>query len=396
MQRDGVIRRRLLIIAVVVTALLGGLQLGWPAESMADQDALVASGVTATLPPAATQPSLPSLNGIVGQARRIAAERGTVWSKAAAVRNLVRATLPDSDDCGTMANAFWSVGTMVGLPLRVVYLSANGQNLWDTHTVVEVWLAGPRRWAISDPTFNGYWTLGRGGVPIGVEEIQHALDDGSASDLYWHGAGTAHSTLPSHYYVDPTYLFKYAELRAVAAGFGSGFLVSNEGNAFFAGDTFVPTANVDFGPLPPGATIPVNVYQKTAFGSPNGVLNFSGTPSYADQLVSMGTLSVPARGQVGIPTIGNLSRAIVLAVGRESGDWFVDTGIHYLMDPYQDERVSPIIFLGTPTELGTDAASEQSVTLRIWTVRLFPHTRELTARWGGGVITHARRGSPPR
>jgi surface antigen len=338
----------------------------------------------ATLPSPPTIPEPASLESILPQARQIMAQSGTVWSKAAAVRNLVRASLSDQNDCGIMATAFWSVGSIVGLPVRLVNSSANGQNAFDTHSTVEVWLAGLGRWAISDPTFNGYWTAGPEGPPVSAEFIQSALSTDTNSMLYWHGAGTPNSILPSQYYVDPTYLYSYTEFLAFVPSLGSGFMVDSEADAYSVPYALVPTTSTDFESLPPTAQTPITVDQRAEAPSSAGVSNFTLPPRYANALVYEGQVTIGSDGRAVLP-VTDSGPAMVVSVDTNAGNWQIEVGggTVYDLDPYPGARVSPMIFLGSPVYLITSGVVPGPVTVSIWNVKDFPPSREVTSQWEG-------------
>jgi hypothetical protein len=324
-----------------------------------------------------------SLTSILPQARQLMTQAGTVWSKAAAVRNLVRASL-SGVDCGVMATAFWSVGSVVGLPLRLVDSSANGQNRFDTHSTVEVWLAGLGRWAISDPTFNGYWTAGPEGPPVSAEFMQSAVRAGTNNALYWHGANTPGSILPSQYYIDPTYLYFYTEFLGFVPDLGSTFIVESEADAFSAPDVLVPTTTTHFESLPPNAETAVTVYQRTEGPSSAGAREFTLPPRYAGALVYERQVTVGSDGRAALPPTEQ-ALATVVSVDTNSGHWQIEIGggTTYNLDAYPEARVSPAIFFVPPAYLVADGAVSGLVRVRTWTVKGFPSSRELTSQWDG-------------
>jgi surface antigen len=338
----------------------------------------------ATLPPTPTGPIPESLESILPQAQQIMAQSGTIWSKAAAVRDLVRASLSDENDCGVMATAFWSVGSIVGLPLRLVDTSANGQNKFDTHSTVEVWLAGLGRWAISDPTFNGYWTAGPESPPVSAEFMQSAVRTGMNNTLYWHGAGTPNSILPSQYYVNPTYLYRYIDFLAFVPGVGSAFMVNSAAEAFSTPYVFVPKTSIDFESLPPGTPTGVTVYQRAEAPSSAGASDFTLPPRYANALVYEGQVTVGSDGRVALP-VTDPGPATVVSVDTDAGNWQIEVGggTVYDLDAYPEARVSPIIHLGAPVYLVMTGAVPGPVTVRIWIVNDFPSSREVTSQWDG-------------
>jgi hypothetical protein len=338
----------------------------------------------ATLPPTPATPEPASLESILPQARQIMAQPGTVWSKAAAVRNLVRASLSDQNDCGVMAMAFWSVGSIVGLPLRLVDSSANGQNAFDTHATVEVWLAGLGRWAISDPTFNGYWSVGPNGTPVSAVLLQSAVRAGTNTTLYWHGANTPNSLLPSQYYVDPTFLYPYIDFLAFVPDVGTAFMVASEADAFSFPYALIPTASADFESMPPDTPTAVSLDERTQAPSPAGVSESTLPPRYAETLVYQGQITFGPDRRATIP-VANPGTAAVVSVETGAGNWQLEVGggTTYDLDPYPEARLSPIVFLGAAATLIADEAPPEPVTVRVWTVKLFPASRETTSQWEG-------------
>jgi surface antigen len=343
------------------------------------------SPLQATLPPTPKAPIPESLTSILPQAQQIMAQSETVWSKAAAVRNLVRASLSDQNDCGVMATAFWSVGSIVGLPLRLVDSSANGQNPFDTHATVEVWLAGLGRWAVSDPTFNGYWTAGPEGPPVSAEFMQKAMRAGTNSALYWHGAGTSNSILPSQYYVDPTYLYSYIDFLSFVSGLGSTFMVDSEADAFSVPDALVPTTTTAFESLPPNAQTPVTVDQRTEAPSSAGASDITLPPNYAGTLAYEGRVTAGSDGRAPLP-LAEQALAVVVSVDTNSGHWQIEVGggTTYNLDAHPQARVSPMIFFIPPVYLVAGGAVSGPVTVRVWTVKGFPSSREVASQWDGG------------
>jgi hypothetical protein len=318
------------------------------------------------------------------QARQIMSQSGTVWEKAAAVRDLVRASLSDQNDCGVMAMAFWSVGSIVGLPLRLVDSSANGQNAFDTHATVEVWLASLGRWAISDPTFNGFWSVGPNGPPVSAVVLQSAVRAGTNTMLYWHGADTPNSLLPSRYYVDPTFLYPYIDFLASIPDVGTALMVDSEADAFSSPYALIPTESVDFESMPPDALTAVTLDERTLAPSLAGVSEFTLPPRYAETLVYQGQITLGADGRAIVP-VAEPGTAAVVSVETGAGNWQLEVGgaTTYELDPYPQARLSPIVFLGSTATLIADEAPPEPVTVRVWTVKLFPASRETTSQWEG-------------
>ncbi len=74
-----------------------------------------------------------------------------------------------------------------------------------------------------------------------------------------------------------------------------------------------------------------------------------------------------------------------MSVETGTGNWQLEVGggTTYDLDPYPEARLSPIVFLGSAATLIADEAPPEPVTVRVWTVKLFPASRETTSRWEG-------------
>jgi hypothetical protein len=79
-----------------------------------------------------------------------------------------------------------------------------------------VWNAATRRWVISDPTFDGYWTRGRTGPPLSAADLSALGRRHVLGQVWFHGSSG--SARPSRYYVDPTYLCGMTAVEAFAGG----------------------------------------------------------------------------------------------------------------------------------------------------------------------------------
>ena len=77
--------------------------------------------------------------------------------------------------CFGMAHLYAAAARGNGLQARIIGLSRNLGDRYDSHTTVEVRQDG--RWVIFDPTFNV--SFARDGVLLGAEEIQRALLEGT-------------------------------------------------------------------------------------------------------------------------------------------------------------------------------------------------------------------------
>lgn len=121
------------------------------------------------------------------RARARASLRGRTgaWSRAAALRNLVRASYPHGVTCDLLATAMWLLARESGLPVRIAVGSSNLRTwAYDSHTTVEVRVGG--RWIISDPTFGGYFTEGRRGRKLGAADLSALVNGGRNGRVFWH------------------------------------------------------------------------------------------------------------------------------------------------------------------------------------------------------------------
>ena len=81
--------------------------------------------------------------------------------------------------CYGMAHLYAAAARGNGLQARIIGLSRNLGDRYDSHTTVEIRQDG--RWAIFDPTFNV--SFARDGVLLGAEEIQQALLEGTLQTI---------------------------------------------------------------------------------------------------------------------------------------------------------------------------------------------------------------------
>jgi hypothetical protein len=207
---------------------------------------------------------------------------------------------------------------------------------------------------------------------------------GTNNMLYWHGAGTPNSILPSQYYVDPTYLYAYTEYMASAPNVGVTFMVDSEADAFTP-YALVPTTSIDFESLPPNAVTPVTADKRAEAHNTAGISNFTLPPSYAGELIYQGQLTVGSDGRVALP-VTNPSPAMVVSVDTNVGKWQLEVGemgALYDLDAYPETRVSPMTFLAPPVYLVTSGPVSGPLTVQIWNVRDFPPSREVTSQWEG-------------
>lgn len=295
------------------------------------------------------------------------------------MRELVRGAMPASTSCGTMAQAFWSVGTRVGLPLRVVQASANGLNSYDSHVTVEVWLARRHRWVVSDPTFDGWWSGGRNGPPVGTDALQRAAAGGDER-LWWHGSGAARAVKPSVYYVDPVYLYRLRLIRSAAPSFGTGSLVGSQAGSFGHGTLFVARGDRVLQTTPPGAGISVRVLPRLAGPSRVGALATRLPPAYAGEKLFEQRVRLRPDGTARLVLTGR-SGTFVLGVSAHGGKWSLRAaGVSYPLVATRGGHVSPIAPLPRIVTLVARGAPEGTALVRVWAAKRFPRERELVGK----------------
>ncbi|MDX6513204.1 MAG: hypothetical protein QOE36_2708, partial [Gaiellaceae bacterium] len=300
---------------------------------------------------------------------------GTTWDRAARVRELVRRAYGPSVFCSTLAIGFWSLGTHVGLPLRIVRGSANGLNQDDTHETVELWLSDEHRWAVSDPTFDGYWSLGRTGRPIAIATLQKAIrTPATKRRLFWHSAHTRHSLRPSGYYVDPTLLFRYVEYGLTRGGSPEATaLAARADEAWTAWHVYVPRTPVVFETLPPSARVAVRDILRDGVGSAAG-RRAPLAPAYARKLLTTRRIGAGTTTLQIPPT----PLPVVVTVASTTGTWTLTpkNGDPIPLAATIRGRVSPIAFEQSGSALrrnGPGLAAE----VKVWAAPAFPRSQEL-------------------
>ncbi|GAC1484675.1 MAG: hypothetical protein NVS1B9_01530 [Solirubrobacteraceae bacterium] len=273
-----------------------------------------------------------------------------------------------------LSEAFFSLGTSLGLPLRIVASSANRRNSYDTHVSVEVWLASENRWVLSDPTFEGYWTEGAHGPLLSALQIQTKVAaHHNTKTIFWHGdRGSAAPPLSSNY-IDPTYLFRYLAYAAEASGFGGGYVVPRASEAFTDGIVVGVLPDVRIDSIEPGGRFPGTLMHYAS--SPQATPTRFVVPAYADRMVFQKKVQA-GRAVVDLPR--GLSAGFV-EVDSGSGTWTVviNPAVHYALDELLNARVSPVFELPKRLELRSTGTRRRAVVLRVWTARRFPSSREI-------------------
>lgn len=334
----------------------------------------IAAFVRTTPSQAMVEPLAPHLQTLVPLARELMSHPGTTWSHATAVRNLIRSAFGPGTVCNIMADAFLEVGTAVGLPLREVAASANLLNLYDTHVTIEVYLSGERRWAISDPTFNGYWTNGLSGRPLGVFALQKVAAGQSPDTIYWHGAGTENSLLPSNYYVDPIYLYRYINIEGWTHDGAVAIVPSNTSHFAFNRRDYVDAHIGSLETTPPHSAVPLFSGQVHA-----GSFSISGplTRGYLGSVLTSGSVTLlGGRGSVAVGP----EEAVVLTVHTPKQGWSIDTnGMVYQLAFDNGLQISPIVLAPQSGSIGLYTSTkqrQQSVYVTVFEARQFAIARE--------------------
>jgi hypothetical protein len=111
-----------------------------------------------------------------------------------------RANFGTGASCDVYARDLYGRLRAAGIRARLINVFASPRNAYDAHTFVES--KTPQGWQISDPTFNGYWTID--GRRSSAADIQDALVRDGARHVIWHGRREPIKS----YYVDPLVLFK--------------------------------------------------------------------------------------------------------------------------------------------------------------------------------------------
>lgn len=333
------------------------------------------ASATVKVPAPSSFPLPAVLRPRLAAARAIMRSPGTVWERAARVRELVRMSYPPGQFCSTLATGFWSLGTEVGLPLRIVRGSANGLNQADTHETVEVWLAGERRWAISDPTFDGYWSLGRQGRPLAADVVSAAARSRSlARRLFWHSAHTRRSLRPSRYYVDPVALYRYVEYGLTAGESPDASALALDADAAWtSGTVYVPTHRVAISTVPPDERVSVRTIRRTGIGSAAG-RSAPLRPPFARRRV-FGVRMPAGATRVQIPPT---PLAVAVTSTGTTGRWKL-TPLNRVAIPFDDVdagRVAPVSFEQYGAAVTRDAPGP-AATIAVWAAPTFPPAREL-------------------
>jgi hypothetical protein len=331
------------------------------------------SPITVTFPVAsALRPPPPSpvpaeLSYLVPRAQAAVATGSTTWARAEAVRHLVREAV-SAGDCTILSNAYWSVGRIVGLPLRIVASSANGENQYDTHTTVEVWLPELSRWVISDPTFDGYWSEGTTGEPLGAFDIRDAVRAGTDGDIYWHSTFGANAIGPAAYYVNPLQLYANVWIQVNVAGVAV-WTTDEDGPALGTSD-FQVLDGVDLRYLPTDASV------RVARAAMPHEYDFGRPPRYAKSELIRLTTGLSHDGSITLE-LGSAGAVVVTVAGDET--WKLTAGrTTYDLTPNFGIEISPIIYSDGRIVLLPDQRRGGVFDVVVYRADEFPITNQLT------------------
>jgi hypothetical protein len=99
--------------------------------------------------------------------------------------------------CDGMSLLYFSVLRLNGIRARMIYLTRNIYDIYDTHTTVEVFWNG--KWAIYDPTFN--ISFERDGILLSAQEIHEALlnDDFNTIKPVFYGEANYPARIQNYY-----------------------------------------------------------------------------------------------------------------------------------------------------------------------------------------------------
>ena len=317
----------------------------------------------------------PEVRDLLPRARTAIAGISSDWDRAARVRDIVRAELDRGRRPTEVADALWQVGSQLGLSLRVVHSSANALNEHDTHAAVEVWIEDEERWAISDPTFGGYWSLADR-KPIGALTLSEHVRGGRKEELIWNGSGGQNSLLPSQHPVDPLELYRYVSV-AVTVGDARHFVLAQPttgGDPTVLG-TYVAARPEQLATARPGSRVDV-----LRQGSTSEVLTEvskaepAHRPPYAAGLIASRSVESPPAGRI-VLSIPYSGPAVVTLRGRVHGATLHIGTTEYVFAGGDRLKLSPVIMLPSTSTL-TVRGARGRVGIDVWEPARFPASRE--------------------
>lgn len=146
------------------------------------------------------------------------------------------------------------LGRALRLPLRIVVGSSNLYTwAYDSHTTVELWLARERRWVIVDPTFSGYFSLGRSGRKLGAYDIHRLVSSGQSARVFWRAVRVPNAIRPSASGFDVREYFRNVGVLAATHDGAWGFVVTDARRALMPTNVFLTRSD----PARAGATLRV-------------------------------------------------------------------------------------------------------------------------------------------
>lgn len=310
------------------------------------------------------------LNYLLPRAKAAAMSQTTTWSKAEAVRRVVREAVSEGS-CWVLSYAYWSIGRILGLPLRVITASANAENPYDTHTTVEVWVPELSRWMISDPTFDGYWSRGSTGDPIGALDIRDAIRSDALGDIYWHPSSTTNAADPSDYYVNPLHLYAKVWVQSDIAGI-TAWTSDEDGPGLGGPNNYRVKDARDLRSAPPDASVRVSVMSASSqdyyFGNP---------PRYTRSTLLRTRATLESDGSISLEL--GYSGVIVVTVA-DGGRWSLLTEDQtYDLSPNFGIQISPIVAAGTMIKLVAETPSRGDFDIAVYDVDHFPRTNEVAS-----------------
>jgi hypothetical protein len=234
----------------------------------------------------------------------------------------------------------------------MVMLSANLQNLFDTHTSTEVWLSKLRRWVLLDPTFGGYFTAGKD-RRLGAFELSRLLRLRATDNVYWHALRSRNSSLLSQNYMNPLDYFRYVGLFLSD---GKEVLppVMNRDAASVAGMAVLSPLNDRDNPF-------VQIrFEDGLHVAPPTSLGFAEAPWWAPTLVARAQQSTLSLNRLTYVTVAVTSTAPLTVNGY--GTTFLN-----------GRWTSPVIAATEINVVGANRGSE----VRVFKARTFPRSREV-------------------
>jgi hypothetical protein len=243
---------------------------------------------------------------------------------------------------------------------------------YDSHVTTEVWLPGPKIWALSDPTFDGWWSDNlspQGLYPISARVVQYRVRHGQADALVWHQGGSLFLP-PWVYYTDVRYVFRVLDYLLFVGGRTSpNYIVDNPTSVAWC---CVAMTSTNLTLLPPDKTFPITWV--TVASPSQAEADFpTNPPPYGESRVA--TLHVTAdalgRGHWTIPGL-NGRCGFEIVRGPAVGDWVVHAGADYpLAHLPAGVSLSPVLCSTTRSVDVLHAAPGASFTIEVWLGKTF-------------------------